>query len=197
MENSRRNRKIYLQVIVIILLLLAAGFWYKSSLQPQSQNKGQSQETNNKNMLSITSSAFLSNETIPARYTCDGEDINPPLSFGGIPEKAKSLALIVDDPDAPVGNWNHWIFWNVNPEITEITEDSIPSGAVLGTNSFGRLTYGGPCPPPGTHRYFFKLYALDSRLDLSEGSKKDDLEKATEGHILEKAELMGKYERLR
>jgi Raf kinase inhibitor-like YbhB/YbcL family protein len=186
-----------LQVAIAILLLLAAGFWYKSSLQTQSQNKNQPQGTNNENMLNITSPAFLSNETIPAKYTCDGADINPPLMFGGIPEKAKSLVLIVDDPDASAGNWNHWVFWNVDPKVTAIVEDSIPSGAVLGTNSFGRLTYGGPCPPSGTHRYFFKLYALDTMLDLPEGSKKDDLEKAMGSHILEEANLIGRYERLR
>lgn len=148
-------------------------------------------------MLTIISPDFLSNETIPAKYTCDGADINPPLSFGEIPEKTKSLALIVDDSDAPSGNWNHWIFWNVDPKVTEIAEDSIPSGAVLGTNSFGRLTFGGPCPPKGVHRYFFKLYALDSMLDLAEGAKKESLEKAIEGHILEEANLIGRYERLR
>jgi Raf kinase inhibitor-like YbhB/YbcL family protein len=197
MENQRRSRKAYIQVAIALLLLLAAGFWYKSSLQTQSQNKDQPQGANNKSMLSITSPAFLSDEAIPAKYTCDGADINPPFLISGIPEKTKSLALIADDPDAPVGNWNHWVFWNVDPKITEITEDSIPAGAVLGTNSFGRLTYGGPCPPSGTHRYFFKLYALDSMLDLPEGSKKDDLEKAMEGHIFDEANLMGRYERLR
>jgi len=148
-------------------------------------------------MLSITSAAFLSDEIIPAKYTCDGADINPPLLFGGIPENTKSLALIVDDPDASSGNWNHWVFWNVDPDVMEIAEDSIPSEAVLGTNSFGRLTYDGPCPPKGIHRYFFKLYALDSMLDLAERDGKEALEKAMAGHIIEEANLTGKYERLR
>jgi len=148
-------------------------------------------------MLKITSPVIFPGEMIPKKYTCDGKDFNPPLDISGVPEKAKSLALIVDDPDAPVGNWNHWAAWNIDPKITEIGEDSIPTGAMLGTNSFERLTFGGPCPPSGTHRYFFKLYALDSAIDLPEGAEKDALEKSMEGHILEQAELMGKYERLR
>src|SRR6266568_2267554 len=114
--------------------------------------------------LKITSPAFAHNGTIPAAFTCDGADSMPPLAIGGVPQKAKSLALIMDDPDAPVGTWVHWVAWNIAPQTTEIIEHSVPAGAVQGRNSWGRNSYGGPCPPSGTHRYFFKLYALDASL---------------------------------
>jgi Raf kinase inhibitor-like YbhB/YbcL family protein len=190
-------KKAHFQAILAILLLLAAGFWYKSSLQTQSQNKNQPPGANNKNMLNITSPVFSAGETVPVKYTCDGSGINPPLTISEVPEKAKSLALIMDDPDAPAGTFDHWVLWNIDPKITEIGEDSIPPGAVLGSNGAGKLAYIGPCPPSGTHRYFFKLYALDSTPDIAEGSKKGMVEKAMEGHILEEANLMGRYERLR
>lgn len=129
---------------------------------------------------------------IPKQYTCQGLDINPPLMISDIPEGTVSLALINDDPDAPMGTWNHWIIWNLKP-IPEIQEDFAPG--TQGKNSWGRNDYGGPCPPSGTHRYFFKLYALDSELDLVEGATKTALETAMEGHILEQAELIGLYQK--
>ena len=145
--------------------------------------------------LRLVSPAFRHNELIPKKYTCDGADINPPLLVENIPSGAKSLALIVDDPDAPVGTWVHWVVWNINPDTREIEEDSVPKGAQQGVNDFRKKDYGGPCPPSGTHRYFFKLYALDKVLNLGSNAKKDDLEGAMKGHILEKTELVGLYRR--
>jgi Raf kinase inhibitor-like YbhB/YbcL family protein len=142
--------------------------------------------------LSVTSSSFGSSQLIPKKYTCDGEDVNPPLSVGGVPEGTKSLVLVVDDPDAPMGIWVHWIVWNI-PPTDRIEENTVPG--VEGLNDFGRHSYGGPCPPSGTHRYFFKLYALDTKLSLSSNSRKKDVENATKGHALAKGELIGLYNR--
>jgi len=140
--------------------------------------------------MKITSPAFAHNESIPKKYTCQGEDINPPLTLSDIPEGTVSLTLIHDDPDAPMGTWDHWLIWNIKP-VAEIKENSVPG--IQGKNSWGKSRYGGPCPPSGTHRYFFKLYALDSELALSEGATKSDLEAAMANHILAQAELMGLY----
>jgi Raf kinase inhibitor-like YbhB/YbcL family protein len=145
--------------------------------------------------LQIRSTAFVTNGYIPARYTCDGTDINPPLEIADVPAGTKSLALIVDDPDAPVGMWVHWVVWNIDPATREIAEDSVPSGAGQGKNDWKRNNYGGPCPPSGVHRYFFKLYALDVKLNLGSGATKTELEKAMHGHILANAELIGLYKR--
>jgi len=145
--------------------------------------------------LSITSPAFSHQGMIPSKHTCDGADVNPPLSFASIPEKSKSLALIVDDPDAPMGTWVHWVAWNIGPGIKEIPENSVPQGTLQGTNDFKKQSYGGPCPPSGTHRYFFKLYALDASLPLKAGATKAQLEEAMKGHVLAQAELVGLYRR--
>ena len=145
--------------------------------------------------LRITSPAFAPGEAIPARYTCDGADVSPPLTMAGVPEKARSLALIMDDPDAPVGTWVHWVAWNMAPKNGEIHEHSTPAGGVEGRNSWQRNDYGGPCPPSGSHRYYFKLYALDTLLDLPPSAGKADLERAMRGHVLAEAQLMGTYRR--
>lgn len=145
--------------------------------------------------LSIASPAFSQDGMIPKRYTCDGSDVSPPLVIGNIPEGTKSLALIVDDPDAPAGTWVHWVVWNIEVGIREIPENTVPPGAIQGTNDFGKRKYGGPCPPSGTHRYFFKLYALNAPLTLEAGATKSQVEKAIGGHLLEKAELVGRYRR--
>lgn len=133
------------------------------------------------------SSVFKDKEAIPSEYTCDGEDKAPMLKVEGVPSNTKSLALIMDDPDAPIGTFVHWVLWNIPIEGGEIR------GGVKGINGFGRLGYGGPCPPSGTHRYFFKIYALDSKLTLQEGANKKELEAAMEGHIIEQGVLMGVY----
>jgi Raf kinase inhibitor-like YbhB/YbcL family protein len=145
--------------------------------------------------LTISSPAFQHNGRIPAKYTCDGADINPPLVIVNSSPGAKSLALIVDDPDAPRGTWVHWVVWNIGPDIKEITEHTVPSGASVGMNDFRKRSYGGPCPPSGIHRYFFKLYALDITLVLASSTTKADLERAMKGHILGQAELIGLYAR--
>ena len=142
--------------------------------------------------MKINSPDFKDNGFIPKRYTGQGEDINPTLLIEGIPSEAKSLALIVYDPDAPMGTWVHWVVFNI-PIISEIKEDSIPGEQ--GLNDFGRKNYGGPMPPSGTHRYFFKVYALDAILDLGEDINKSDLEIAMKGHILNQAKLLGLYKR--
>jgi hypothetical protein len=149
-----------------------------------------------KNMtLTIQSDAFENNGMIPSKYTCKGSNVNPPLQILGIPKGAKSLALIVDDPDAPSGDWVHWVVFNINPKTTSINENSVPSGAILGRNDFSKILWGGPCPPSGTHRYFFKLYALDSMLLLARGATKSELLIAMDGHIIEKTELVGLFKK--
>jgi Raf kinase inhibitor-like YbhB/YbcL family protein len=145
--------------------------------------------------LSIASTAFSHQGMIPPKHTCDGADVNPPLSLGNVPEKSVSLALIVDDPDAPMGTWVHWVVWNIGSGTKEIPENSVPRGALQGTNDFRKQGYGGPCPPSGTHRYFFKLYALDASLPLKAGATKAELERAMKGHVIAQAELVGLYRR--
>ena len=145
--------------------------------------------------LAISSSAFGEGDQIPRRHTCDGENSSPRLSFAGIPGGARSLALIVDDPDAPVGTFDHWVAWGIDPEAGGIDEGE--AAPREGRNGFGVTGYSGPCPPPGhgPHRYFFRLYALDTELDLRPGADRGELERELEGHMLETAELVGRYER--
>ena len=144
--------------------------------------------------MKLTSSAFQHNGSIPSEYTCDGSDLSPPLTISDVPASAKSLALVMDDPDAPVGIWDHWIVFNIPPSTKEIAKGKEPNG-VAGRNSWGKTGYGGPCPPSGAHRYLFKLYALDIVLNLPKGSAKKDIEREMKGHIITKAELMGTYKR--
>ena len=145
--------------------------------------------------MKIASSAFENKQMIPQKYTCDGENINPPLQITEVPSNTQSLVLIVDDPDAPSGDWVHWLVWNINPETKLITENESPQGAIQGTNDFGKQNYGGPCPPSGIHHYQFKIYALDTTLNLPSSSRKKDLEKAMANHILDKDMLIGLYQR--
>ena len=148
----------------------------------------------------LKTTAFPESGLIPKKYTCDGTDVSPALSWNTPPEGTQSFALIVDDPDAPVGTWTHWVIWNIPAKTTALPESVAKteeaSGALQGKNDFKRIGYGGPCPPPGKpHRYFFKLYALDTRLELKAGASKNELERAIKGHILAQAELVGKYAR--
>lgn len=145
--------------------------------------------------MQIQSPEFNHGDLIPEKYTCDGEDISPPLVISDVPERAKSLALIMDDPDAPGRVWTHWVFWNIEPDTDEISEGELPYGAVEGITSAKVRGYHGPCPPSGKHRYFFKLFALDMVLEIFEDADKEALEEAMKGHTLAKAELMGTYER--
>ena len=143
--------------------------------------------------MSITSPAFQPGGDIPAKFTCNGTNVSPELQIGGVPNEAKSLILIVDDPDAPRGLFTHWIVWNIDPKTTQVTENSAPAGGIQGTNDFGKTKYGGPCPPSGTHRYFFKIFALDTKLDLKPGARRAELDTAMHGHVLAQGELMGRY----
>jgi len=150
--------------------------------------------------IKITSPAFEDGGLIPAKYTCDGADISPPLQWDAVPEGTKSIALICDDPDAPMGTWVHWVLFNLPTETREMAEnipadETLPNGAKQGTSDFGRIGYGGPCPPSGTHRYFFKIYALDTEIDLAAGANERQLLKAMEGHIIGQGQLIGKYKR--
>jgi Raf kinase inhibitor-like YbhB/YbcL family protein len=144
--------------------------------------------------MALTSPAFNDGEPIPAKFTCDGEDISPELDWFGIPEGTVSLALIMDDPDAPIGTWVHWVLYNLPMDLSGLRQGMTGVG-LDGTNSWNRAGYGGPCPPSGTHRYYFKLYALDTNLDLDPSAKKDALLAAMESHILGQAELLGTYSR--
>jgi Raf kinase inhibitor-like YbhB/YbcL family protein len=143
----------------------------------------------------LTSSAFDHGEPIPRRHTCEGEDVSPPLAWSGIPPEARSLAIVMDDPDAPGGTFTHWLAWRIDPKAGDLAEGQ--AAPVEGGNHFGSTGYRGPCPPPGhgPHRYFFRLYALDSELELATGAGKDEVERALEGHVLASAELIGTYER--
>ncbi|HVM86977.1 MAG TPA: YbhB/YbcL family Raf kinase inhibitor-like protein [Puia sp.] len=146
----------------------------------------------NYKILKVSSSAFNNNHVIPGKYTCDGENVNPPLSIEQIPANAKSLAIVVDDPDAPAGTWVHWLMWNI-PLTYHIKENE--ASGIQGMNDFSRQNYGGPCPPNGTHRYFFKIYVLDNLLRLPVTSRKEQLEKVMNGHIIAYGELIGLYSR--
>ncbi len=188
--------KIVLLFLIVLVAIVAAAltvdYYYQSGRVKKIIYDGPIKK---QIIMELTSPVFINNEQIPVKYGCDGEDVNPPLTIIGTPEKAKSLALIVDDPDAPTGDWVHWVLWNIPPQTKQIAENSVPSGAKQGINDFGNLKWGGPCPPNGLHHYYFRLYALDTILNLPDGAGKKELLKAMEGHVLERAELVGLYER--
>lgn len=181
----------FLTFFIIIVILPATGYY----LFFQRSNENVILDQKSSGNMTIESSAFRNNELIPSKYTCDGDNINPPLDIKGAPKGTKSLVFIVDDPDAPGGTWVHWTVWNISPDTAEIAEGSSPVEGVEGETDFGRPGYGGPCPPSGAHRYFFKVYALDGSLNLSPQARKPALERAMAGHILDKAELIGLYRR--
>lgn len=175
---------ILLAVVILVVIIFV------------SENENSSDSSSHSKAMQITSSEFKHNQTIPSKYTCDGENTSPPLQISGVPENAQSLVLIMDDPDAPAGTWVHWLIWNINPSTQEIQANQIPSSSQQGTSSFGVAKYGGPCPPSGTHRYFFKLYALDQSLELPPSTDKSTLLKAMQNHILDQTEMIGLYSRL-
>ncbi|MGB9770444.1 MAG: YbhB/YbcL family Raf kinase inhibitor-like protein [Candidatus Kapaibacteriota bacterium] len=152
--------------------------------------------------VQIFSSAFENAGFIPRKYTCDGENVSPPLNWKNLPPGTKSLAIINDDPDAPMGTWVHWVIYNIPATSSGLPEnvkpqEKLPDGTLQGKNSWGRIGYGGPCPPSGTHRYYFKIYALDKMLDLKPGATKEQVLKAMQGHILAEGAFYGKYSRQR
>jgi Raf kinase inhibitor-like YbhB/YbcL family protein len=179
-------------IVLIFAIIILIGLILLIPHQDYNQQLNLNTNENSNEKMKITS-VFSNNTKIPEKYACDGQDISPPLEISGIPGTAKSLALIADDPDAPAGNWVHWVVWNIEVEGSSIKLSEGKSPGTEGTTSFGSLGYGGPCPPSGTHRYFFKVYALDTKLSLAEGVNKQQLEKAMQGHILDKAELVGLY----
>lgn len=151
--------------------------------------------------MKIHSAAFGDGAEIPREHTCDGGDVSPPLAWEGVPGSAAALALVVDDPDAPAGLWTHWLVWNLDPASgglpAAVGPGSPPGGGVQGANSWGNALWQGPCPPSGSHRYFFRLYALDEAMALSQGASRDEVDAALEGHVLAQAETMGRYARMK
>ncbi|MEP6602261.1 MAG: YbhB/YbcL family Raf kinase inhibitor-like protein [Nitrospirota bacterium] len=145
--------------------------------------------------VTVSSPSFQADGNIPDQFGCKGANVNPPLQFRGFPAETKSLVLVVDDPDAPGVLFTHWLVWNIDPATTKIGERSVPAGAIQGTNDFGNVGYGGPCPPSGTHRYFFRIFALDQALDLKSGAKRRELNEALAGHVLAHGELMARSSR--
>ncbi len=145
--------------------------------------------------MKIKSPAFSENQLMPPTYACDGENISPPLEISDVPENSVSLALVMDDPDAPHGTFTHWLIWDIPPQTQEISENSVPETALQGTNDGGQIGYMGPCPPGGTHRYFFKLFALNRKLNLSPNIKRQEFEREMTNSIIAKSEYVGLYTR--
>ena len=144
--------------------------------------------------MKITSPAFAEGANIPVKFTCDGSDTSPPLKIDGAPAEAKTLVLIIDDPDAPSGLFTHWLVWNIDPKTQSLAEAN-SAGGVEGKNDFGKTGYGGPCPPSGTHRYYFRIFALDEQLSLKPGARRKEIDAAMKGHVIAQGELMGRYAR--
>lgn len=183
------------KILLIFTIIVVLGFFAYNYYLQYITKKGYDTSTfiQNGKSMTLTSPAFLNEASIPAKYTCEGININPLLKISTVPIFAKSLALIVSDPDSPSGDFTHWILFNIDPNTTFINENSIPNNSIEGMNDFSQPHYGGPCPNKGEHRYEFKLYALDTNLDLEKGTKKQDVLEAMKGHILEQTKLVGKY----
>lgn len=174
----------------LIIVFLVFGVIVRKTFQPF--NSSTVQPIGGK--MKITS-VFENNGQIPSKYTCDGQDLAPELMISDVPEGTKELVLIVDDPDAPIGTFVHWVLYNIPSNTTKIDNKNLPTGTKQGFSDFRRNGWGGPCPPSGEHRYFFKLYALDKTLDLAAGAKKAQVENAIKGHVIEQAQLIGLYKR--
>lgn len=188
------------RVEAVSALVVLAFFACTNRPPPVAQAPVTSPTQEQKMEIKLTSSAFKEGEAIPRQYTCDGVNISPPLEWSGAPKTAKTVAIIADDPDAPAGTWVHWVLYNLPAENIGLVEnvpatETMKAGGLQGKNDFGKIGYGGPCPPSGTHRYFFKIYALDAELPLKAGATKADLEKAMQGHTLAQGQLMGTYSR--
>lgn len=180
-------------IVAGILFLVMVRTWTsKQSVVPSAVP---AREAISASEFSIASPAFAHEAAIPAFFTCDGENVSPPLSISGVPEGARSLVLIVDDSDAPDGTFTHWIVMDIPPDTREIAQETVPEGAVEGTTSFGRPGYSGPCPPSGLHRYFFTLYAMDQKLSLNNQTTRAALEQAMQGHVLGQTYFYGRYNR--
>lgn len=188
-----KTGKIFL-VFLLAAVLVLSGCTENDGAGEQDEDRefqdSEGDEQVNIRNIRVFSEAFEAKGMIPEKYTCNGENINPPLGFEGIPEEAKSLVLIMEDPDSPMGTFTHWVVWDIEP-VAGIEEDSIPG--VEGMNDFRKIGYGGPCPSSGTHRYSFRVYALDKKLEIKAGAGRKDVENAMIGHILAEGELVGKY----
>jgi hypothetical protein len=201
MKKGAKN--IFLLIIIILIIAVGTVRLIPKKLRtpaasPPTAAPSTSDNLTNTNSIiaknmKLTSPVFSDNGVLPEKYGCHGIDINPPLEISDVPAAAKSLALVIDDPDAPGGSFIHWLVFNINPATASIAENSAPAEAVVGINSFGANNYGGPCPPSGTHRYVFKLYALDSALNLDAQSNVKKIISAMNGHVLEQTELIGAY----
>lgn len=176
--------------LLFIVVFVAYGLYFRYTTQKGYNNNVLIDKASN---MILTSSAFSNNDVIPTKYTCEGININPPLNISTVSIFAKSLVLIVDDPDSPSKDFTHWILFNIDPKTTFIDENAIPKESLEGLNDFGESHYGGPCPNRGEHHYIFKLYSLDNSLNLEKGATKKDLLNTMNGHILEQAKLIGKY----
>lgn len=182
---------------VFVILILGIGVLvYEAFLRSNNPNtQPDMQDEVGREGMKLTSSAFEEGGLIPQEYTCDGDNISPPFSISQVTQSAQSLVLIITDPDAPGGEFTHWLVWNIEPETAEIAEGSLPDGAEEGTNNFNKKGYSGPCPPTGTHHYEFRLYALDTKLNLQTENNKSELLSVMDGHITQEALLTAVYER--
>jgi Raf kinase inhibitor-like YbhB/YbcL family protein len=191
--SATRLHKLWWRSAIALLVIVAVSFFVVLSEAQPPKGEGMS--------LQISSSAFSEGQMIPKKFSCDGADVSPQLSWNEAPKAARSFVLILEDPDAPAGNWVHWVLYNLPAETRELREgvpkqEELDNGALQGRNDFRKVGYGGPCPPPGKpHRYYFKLYALDTKLNLNAGASKADAERAMKGHIVAQAQLMGRYSR--
>lgn len=202
MKKFSRVGSVLAILLVAIVIFLGYYFWQgreKKAVEVEKVGKTEQREevVKEENIMKLTSPAFENNEVMPSQYTCDGENINPPLEISQVPAGTKILVLTVDDPDAPSGSWNHWLVWNIPSTVSLIEEDDVPEEAIQGISSFDKQEYGGPCPPSGTHHYIFKIFALDTELSLETISTIKEVEKAMEGHIIDQAEIVGLYQRER
>ena len=186
-------------IIAILIMIVAVAVFF--IVYPIGPERIETTLTKSPVRFVLTSPAFKGGETIPKKYTCDGVDVSPPLSWSGFPAGTKSFVLIVEDPDAPGGIFTHWIAYNISSEITSLPEnvekvERLVNGVLQGMNNFGKIGYNGPCPPPGSkHRYYFRIYALDCYIDLPPGATREEILKAIEGHVIGEAELLGYYKR--
>ena len=190
-EDKSMYRSVCLLTLMCVLICSCKGNKLPETTGSMEEGKMQ---------LKVESTAFKQGQAMPARYTSDGSNVSPPLAWSGVPAQARSIALICDDPDAPRGTWVHWVLFNLPANVTELSEnipaqETLSNGARHGRNDFGKFGYGGPAPPSGTHRYFFRVYALDTQLDLPAGAQRAELLAAMKGHIVAEGELMGTYSR--
>lgn len=184
------NMKKLILITILIIVFLTVGVILKKNILSSDHSTVQPKGVHMK-----LTSVFEHNTKIPSKYTCDGDDLAPELTISEVPVGAKELVLIVDDPDAPMGTWVHWVLYNIPVSTTKIDNNNLPKDVKQGMTDFGRIGWGGPCPPSGEHRYFFKLYAIDKALDMPQGALKAQVEQAIKGHIVEETQLIGLYKR--